>query len=262
MKILLINLARDEDRLASSYKRFSELDLSFERLEAFSGKDMSDEDFQAFSATRPRDGKYNWTRGKVGCFMSHSSAWKICAESDDKYMAVFEDDLHISDEMPYFLNDESWLPKEFDIIRLESPTNRIKVSTKPELKNRGRNIYRVGSTSWCAGSYILSRQGAQKLMSVPEKFHHNPDRFMFCYEDSVIAAKLNTYQVSPSLVIQDKYLHAGSGNAVFQSNIETPDVGSTDRITIADKLKHLNLAELALITRKTFMGYKRIPFKP
>src|SRR5690606_26957754 len=110
----------------SSHKLFSRLGLSFERLEGFSGRDMSEEDFKKFSSTRPRDGKYEWTRGKVGCFLSHSHAWKICAEGPDDYIAIFEDDLHVSDEMPYFLNDTSWLPKDFDIIRMESPTNRIK----------------------------------------------------------------------------------------------------------------------------------------
>jgi hypothetical protein len=100
------------------------------------------------------------------------------------------------------------------------------------------------------------------MLDVPEKFHHNPDRFMFCYEDSVIAPELNTYQVSPSLTIQDKYFHADRDNVAFHSNIETADAGSTDRITTAEKLKSLSVGELGLMLKKTFQGYKRIPFKP
>lgn len=262
MKLLLINLAKDEDRLAASRKRFAELGLSFERLEGVNGREMSEADFQAFIAPRPRDGKYQWTRGKVGCFLSHSRAWQICAEGEDDYVAIFEDDLHISDEMPYFLLNHDWLPDDFDIIRMESPTNRIKTARATVQEHRGRNIFRVQSTSWCAGSYILSKRGAQKLLGVPEQFHHNPDRFMFCYEDSVIASKLNTYQVSPSLTIQDKYFHTSPDQVAFHSNIETADVGSTDRITLAEKLKGLSAGEIALILKKTFQGYKRIPFKP
>jgi glycosyl transferase family 25 len=153
MKLLLINLARDEDRLAASRKRFSELGLGFERLEGYNGHAMSEEDFQTFIAPRPRDGKYHWTRGKVGCFLSHSRAWKMCADGPDDYVAIFEDDLHISDELPYFLNNLSWMPKDFDIIRMESPTNRIKVAKVPTSENRGRKIFQVQSTAWCAGSY-------------------------------------------------------------------------------------------------------------
>lgn len=261
MKILLINLAKDVERLRSSEKLFARLGLTFERLEGVNGKELPDEDFRRFTATRPRDGKYNWTHGKVGCFLSHSTAWKICAEGDDDHIAIFEDDLHVSDEMIHFLSNDSWMPKDFDIIRMESPTNRIKANKKPGLSYRGRNILKVGSTSWCAGSYILSKRGAQKLLSVPEKFHHNPDRFMFCYEDSVIARQLNTYQVSPSLTIQDKYFHTNEEDVTFQSNIETADVGSNDHKTAMDKLKNLSAVELALVVKKTLQGYKRIPFR-
>ena len=262
MKILLINLAKDVDRLQSSHRKFSDLGLSFERLDAVNGRAMSEKDYQDFVAARPRDSKFGWARGAVGCFLSHMNAWKICAEGDGNCVAIFEDDLHISTDMPYFLNDESWMPEGFDIIRMESPTNRVKLSKSPLHSVRGRGVFRVGSTSWCAGSYILSKQGAQKLLSLPEKFHHTTDLLMFSYEDSVIAEKLNTYQISPSLTIQDKYFNAGAASQAFQSNIETPDAGSTDRVTAADKLKHLNFMELALMAKKTFLGYKRIPFRP
>lgn len=260
MRILLINLAKDVDRLAFSRQQFAQQGLTFERLEATNGRDLSQEEFDNFIALRPRNGKRQWTRGKVGCFLSHSQAWKICAEGPDDWIAIVEDDLHISSDFRYFVTDTSWMPRDFDIIRLERPTNRIKLDRQPASTHRGRGTYRLHSTSWCAGSYILSKKGAQKLLSVPEKYHENPDRFMFCYEDSVIASRLNTYQVAPSLTTQDKY--GSPRKPSFASNIETPDIVSTDRITLIDKVKHLSAQEVLLMIKKTFQGYRRVNFKP
>lgn len=259
MRILLINLAKDVDRLAFSREQFAKQGLEFERLEGTNGRELPQEEYDAFVAARPRGGKREWTRGKVGCFLSHSHAWKICAEGTEDYIAIVEDDSHISSDFRHFVTDSSWLPADFDIIRMEKPTNRIKLDKHPASMHYGRGTYRLHSTSWCAGSYILSKKGAQKLMSVPTQFHENPDRFMFCYEDSVIASQLNTYQVSPSLTTQDKY---DSAKPTFSSNIETPDVISTDRITTMDKIKHLSPHEIFMVMKKTFLGYKRVNFKP
>lgn len=260
MKIVLINLAKDTDRLAFSRQQFAQQGLEFERLEGINGRELSQEEYEAFISPRPREGKREWNRGKVGCFLSHSKAWKMCAEGADDYIAIVEDDLHISNDFQYFVTDTLWMPADFDIIRLEKPTNRIRIDKHPTSTHRGRGTYRIHSTSWCAGSYILSKKGAQKLLSVPEKYHENPDRFMFCHEDSVIASSLNTYQVSPSLTTQDKY--DSSSSPAFSSNIETPDIISTDRITLMDKLRHLSVQEILLFIKKTLLGYKRINFKP
>lgn len=260
MKLLVINLAKDTDRLAAAREKFAELGLTFEHWPGVDGRALSTAELQTFAASRPRDGKYVWSPGKIGCFLSHFSAWKYCAEGSDPYIAIFEDDLYLSPELPHFLSDTCWLPQDFDIIRMESPTNRVKAQKNENFQFRGRDILRLRSTAWCAGSYILSKQGAKKLLSVPEKFHHNPDRLMFCYEDSVIAKQLATYQVAPSLAIQDKYFHARD-DQVFQSNIETPADGSTDRIGLAEKIRHLSFAEIARFIKKTFLGYKRVPFK-
>lgn len=259
MRILLINLAKDVERLAFSRQQFTQQELSFERFEATNGRDLPQEEYERFISSRPRNGKRQWTRGKVGCFLSHSRAWKICAEGHDDYIAIVEDDLHISSDFRYFVTDTSWMPDDYDIIRLERPTNRIKLDKQPASIHRGRGTYRLYSTSWCAGSYILSKKGARKLLSVPEEFHENPDRFMFSHEDSVIAGRLNTYQVAPSLTTQDKY---DSAKPIFASNIETPDIVSTDRITLMDKIKHLSPQEILLVIKKTFQGYRRVNFKP
>ena len=259
MRILLINLAKDVERLTFSRRQFAQQGLEFERLEATNGRELSQDEYDAFIASRPRDGKRQWTRGKVGCFLSHSRAWKICAEGPDDWIAIVEDDLRVSNEFRHFVTDPTWMPTDFDIIRLEKPTNRIKLDKQPASVHHGRGTYRLYSTSWCAGSYILSKKGAQKLLSVPEKYHENPDRFMFCHEDSIIAGSLNTYQVAPSLTTQDKY---DSAKPTFASNIETPDIVSTDRITLMDKITHLSPQEIFLVIKKTLQGYRRVNFKP
>jgi glycosyl transferase family 25 len=254
----LINLAVDLDRLEAFRRGFDRLGLPFERIEAIDGRTFSEEDFRRFQKDRPRHGK-GWLRGQMGCFLSHHMAWQKIAAGPDRFGAIFEDDIHVSDDLSAILAQDEWIPDDADVIRLETSTNRLLLSSRPVLTFGKRKLHRVHSTSWCAGGYILSRKTAQRLIELPTRNHEPSDALLYSFTESVIAKELNILQFQPAPCIQDKYLNPD--NMAFSSNIEVAAVHRP----IQSKVRNLifGISPLAIIgaVYRTLRGYKRVTFE-
>lgn len=255
IKAYLINLDRDQERLAFFSANFARLGLAFERVAAVDGRTFSDADYQAFNQARPRPTK-PWYRGQMGCFLSHFEAWRRIAEGEDRVCAVFEDDVHVSDDLPRVLAEDSWLPEGVDIVRLETSPNRVRLARKPFLTCHDRPAYQVRSTSWCAGGYLISRHTAQRLISLPPHQHAPTDFLLFSHADSAIAAQLTTLQFEPALCTQDKY-HAGAAMR-FSSNIDGP-VNTKRALRL--RLGRFSPMNLAVAVARSLQDYRRIGFR-
>jgi len=253
MKCYVINLDKDIERLQFFSSNFKRLNLEFERISAIDGRKFSEQDYQDFMRLRPRDNR-PWLRGQMGCFLSHFNAWQLIANGTEDYCAVFEDDVHISDDLQYLLQDISWIPKNTDVIRLETSTNRIFLSEKPVIKHGNRLAHKVLSTSWNAGAYILSRATAQKLVSLPVEQHQPSDILLFNFNVSPFVKQLEILQFYPALCTQDKH-HIKSTNQ-FASNIEFDDAQSL--ISIIQAYTPKNIWQ-GLV--RSLQGYKRIGFQ-
>lgn len=249
IKAYLINLDVDTDRREMMLKRFGELEVEVERFPAIDGRQMTEAEYQLFTTERP---EAPWGRGQAGCFLSHFGVWEKVANSDSELAAIFEDDLIVSDDVAALLSDVSWLPPDYDIVRLETSTNRVLLSNPVQTIGR-RKIHRVSSTSWCAGAYIISRAAARRLLEVPKRLHDSVDAFLFAYEKTPIASSLRIYQVVPACCVQGKF--TASADPAFVSRIENPrDQG--------------NAAIRTWLGRPSFMpawrmirGYRRIDFQ-
>lgn len=259
MKSYLINLDKDTERLNFFKANFDRLGIPFERISAVDGRTFSEQDYQAFMQTRPRDYNRiqtkNWLRGQMGCFLSHYHAWQKIAEGDEHYCAVFEDDIHISDDLKQILQTDTWIPQSIDIIRLETSTNRVRLTPQPILSYKKRNLYGVKSTSWCAGAYIISRKTAQRLVNLPEAYHEPADVILYNLNESVIAKDLNILQFNPALCTQDK--HLAEGKVKFSSNIEF-DTAAQPSLTA--KLRRFSPGVVLVGIYRSLSGYRRISF--
>jgi glycosyl transferase, family 25 len=256
LKSYVINLDKDADRLQFFSENFKRLALEFERISAVNGKNFSEQDYQEFVRLRPRNNGKGWLRGQMGCFLSHFSAWELIANGAEEYCAVFEDDVHISDDLKNLLQDASWIPTSADVIRLETSTNRVRLSTSPFVQKSGRTAYKVMSTSWNAGAYILSRTAAKKLIELPLAQHQPSDILLFNFSESPIVNQLQILQFHPALCTQDKH-HTNSTNQ-FASNIEFKDA---DVARAVARFKNYTPAKIWHALRKSSLGYKRVGFQ-
>jgi glycosyl transferase, family 25 len=253
IKSYIINLEQDVVRMGVIAVRFQELGLAFERIDAVDGRQMSDAAFDDFANARDsKDG--GWGRGQAGCFLSHYRVWEDIAQGSASHAAVFEDDVHLAQSISDLFKDSSWLPEAFDIVRLETSTNRVLLDREAAHRVCGRSLYRLRSASWCAGAYILSREGARKILSVPPSRHNSVDHFLFSFETTSVARELEIYQISPALATQDKFLEETTSALGFTSNIEAH--------SLKDRIIAFFRKLTPLVVYKSFKGFKRVRFEP
>jgi len=197
--------------------------------------------------------------GQVGCFLSHYSVWTKIALGANNCAAIFEDDVHVAKLMKDLLANDSWLPQDFDIVRLETSTNRLLLDKRHRSVVSDRFLYRLRSTSWCAGAYILSCSCARRLISIPMTCHDKTDFLLFSHEHSPIAKELVVYQFSPALAVQDKFLKDSGELRGLDSNIEGT-LTSVERF--GAYIRSITPHEIYNSLYKTLNNYKRVPFLP
>ena len=204
MKVHLINLDRSADRLAHMQAVFAGAGVSFERIAAIDGATLSAEELEPF---RPGTANPNeWRAGEVGCFLSHRKAWRRVATSDDRFAAIFEDDIHLSADLGALLASSDWIPADADIVRLEafSPMRLVAGRAIPGLA--GRKIHRALSGTAGAAGYILAKQAAASLCKTERAHYAAADAFLFKPKNSPVARRLRRYQVVPAVCVQSGVL--------------------------------------------------------
>jgi glycosyl transferase, family 25 len=269
LKTYIINMDRNTERLETMKNQFERLGIPFERFPAVDGRKISEQAFKEFTSTRPMEGTGDsyvpggrqWTPGKMGCFSSHYGLWSIAARSQDRYTAIFEDDLHVSDSLKVFLQDDAWIPADCGLVRLEPSYNRIKLVSHPWTTIEGRKLFRVIPSSYehawpvCLGGYIISREVARLLVETPQRYHTNADVFVFNALESRVARHIVAGQLDPAPCIQDKFFHKDKENIVHKSEIEISKAPPPEFSLVNRLGKKLHSLRLVLL------GYRRVTFK-
>jgi glycosyl transferase family 25 len=177
--------------------------VEFERITAVDGMALGAAALADFCSTRPAMRPGPWLPGEVGCLLSHLKAWRRIAGGEERWGAVFEDDLRVSPDLAALLRTGEWIPAEADIVRLEA-NRSMRLANRREIRDvPGRYLYRAVSGTTGAGAYIVSRSAAQWLLSVPPEQHSSVDIFLFKPKISRVAKTLRRYQVVPAVCIQD-----------------------------------------------------------
>jgi glycosyl transferase, family 25 len=202
-KIYVINLQRATGRLAAMQKKFDDLGLAFQRIEATDGRAMSAERRQEFARARPRAN--GWLPGHIGCFCSHYQAWTEIAEGVEDFGVVFEDDVHISAALPAVLEGIGPHLDQFDVLRLEATKHRVLLNRAKYFSVAGINLVEVRSETWGAGAYVLPKRAAQLLLAEPLAHQSPVDFFLFDKGTSVVARRHRIYQAVPALCVQAKF---------------------------------------------------------
>lgn len=190
-------------------------------------------DFQFFDAIQPSTLKEEQERldfsfrdsllsdNEKSCFMSHYSLWhKAIAENLD-YIAVFEDDIYLSNNSAIFLNSTEWIDKDF--LKIEKTSKYILVKDRKSLSYKSNDyvVAKLKSSHMGAGGYILSNNAAKSLIDFikrQSKIDHI-DQIMFdLYKNN---GEFNIYQMNPVLCIQDCILYPN--NQKFQSSLQWRD---------------------------------------
>src|SRR5438132_7857488 len=120
MRVFLINLDRQAWRLEPMTKLLGE--VPFIRIAAIDGKNLPG--LERRDPNKPHS-RENISRYEVACIESHREAWRTFLATSEPFCCVLEDDLFLSDEFLQYVRDETWIPKDADLIKVETHNDPV-----------------------------------------------------------------------------------------------------------------------------------------
>lgn len=194
---LVINLDRHANRLEWFVDNAIRRGLHVQRITAIDGRDP--ENSAIIEALRAPGAHLG--RSELACTASHRRAWQWLLDSGEDYVAVFEDDTHLSDDICFLLR-RSMLPTGVDVVKLETPTGKVSFSRKPVASFAGRALHRLLTRAYGAGGYIVSRRAAARLLTLTEPSAHPVDVVLFD-DYGQFWREFPIFQMIPAPCIQD-----------------------------------------------------------
>lgn len=208
MKAYCINLDRRPDRMERMGALLAGAGLPFTRVAAVDGQDPAVAAAAAAACGIGMAGR-RMSAGAYGCFQSHREVWRLLIASGESHAMVLEDDLVIAPGLAGCL-DAAWVPRDADLVRLETSLKRVHCDTaphlpaphlpNPHLPAPGRRLQRLRSRHTGTGAYVIAAAAARLLLQT-EVFVDPVDEVLF-NEASPAFDTLVTYQMVPAPVVQ------------------------------------------------------------
>lgn len=174
--IYVINLEKSTDRLNLMKNNFGKHGVKFERFNAIYGRDLTNDIIDKNVGVLCKNLLCNY--GMIGCAMSHIELWKqLLNDNDTDYYIIFEDDAIINSDFVTTIEEINNIKHilDFDILSLYCGPgiNCVHLEKVHTLKNGisvGRPVFPLSLTS-----YIISKKGANKLLSEINKIEYHID---------------------------------------------------------------------------------------
>ena len=212
MRVYVINLDRHTQRLA----RMRDLlrDVEFERIAALDAAGAGGHEHRHNLPLRFEE----LTRFERACAASHAAAWQKLLESGDSHACILEDDVVLSPDFPAFMADAQWVPEGCDVVKIETFAKKTMISRQLQ-PCRGRGLGHLYSTHLGAAGYVLSRQGARKMLAHAARPARPVDHLLF--DVPTIVEGLSVLQLDPALCMQLQKAPHGQPEGEFQSSVQT-----------------------------------------
>lgn len=195
VRIFVINLDDDTERLVGTKSRLAALGLSFERFPAYQGANLPDWLKQQFfdEAGRPLS---TLSPGEIGCYASHLAvARQILDEDIDDPVLVLEDDGEFSADLPDVLKRLQALPPDWQIVRMSSQleTAYMPVRRITSASTLVRYWYPPAGTT----GYLINKAGAGRFLAAASQRKRPVDQDLRRFWET----RLVTYGVVPRLIV-------------------------------------------------------------
>ena len=191
MKAYLINLKRDEVRLAAQREQFARCGLNFERVEA---------------RTEGRLDRFRWwcavlrapVQGELGCAASHLECYRRLIAGGDGCAAIFEDDVKLGAGIRSALAvAEAKCREDARAVVMMSDHRKKREGELGE----GAEI-RTEKTDWeeCSEGYVIGREAARRLLEKETKTRVPIDYWAYFARKGWI----RLYRTVPAVCAQDR----------------------------------------------------------
>lgn len=215
----MINLDRSVDRLAHVQAGFTRIGIPFERV---AGVDAS----AGSPVVAPP-----LTPAEVCCFLSHRICWQMIADGDDRYGAIFEDDVVFAHDAGTMLADDGWVPRDADVVKFETYFVKVRLGRWNTALDNGYSLARLIGEHMGAAGYLISREAAQKLLKGTRRLKGAVDDALF--KPTLMTCSRNTiYQVMPAICAQAQFLwEKDAPQTLIQFNVPERQKRLHDRIS-------------------------------
>ena len=176
--IYLINLPRDEQRLRVMQQQLDAMQLPFRRMDAVYGKDLSAaERASLYDEARNRRSYHQiMTPGEIGCYASHLRVWQDRAASPHAHALVLEDDVELLPQLPAVLAAMDELAPQWDMIKLVGRDHERSLRAwRLPPPAQASSLIRYRRPPSLTGAYLVSKEGAVKLLRTHQPFHRPID---------------------------------------------------------------------------------------
>ncbi|MFK4824155.1 glycosyltransferase family 25 protein [Paenochrobactrum sp. BZR 588] len=166
--VYVINLERSRARWEALQKRANDLDLHLRRVEAVDGRHLDKVQLTNFdeASFRRLHGKTPLP-GEIGCYFSHLKALQIIADGDDNCAVIIEDDVLFANDFNEVIEELQDI-QGWDVIKLIN--NRVKFFQSKYVTIGGVDVgCCMHGPLGCAGGYMVTRDGAKKLLNTISK---------------------------------------------------------------------------------------------
>lgn len=171
--------------------RLKRLGLAYERVPAVDGRDLP-----------PVPGSH-LSPGERGCLGSHMAIWQMIIQRGDPYAVVLEDDAILSPLLRDLIADDSWIPDDADLIKLDTTGKPVLVDEKATARRGHTSIVELRSPHMGSAAYLISARAARALAERP---HDRPVDMVLFELPRREAMPGVTYQADPALCRQDDQL--------------------------------------------------------
>ncbi|XP_053551653.1 inactive glycosyltransferase 25 family member 3 [Bombina bombina] len=240
-EIFLINLLRRPERREQMLRSLYEQEISCRVLDAVDGSALNSSYIKHLGVNLlpgfydPFSGR-TLTKGEVGCFLSHFHIWEEIVERQLESALVFEDDVRFEAffkrKVIRLMTDIRNAELDWDLIYL----GRKQVTTDPEQHVDGVRNLVVADYSYWTLCYVISLQGAHKLLNAQPLSKMLPvDEFLPIMADThpneeykhfFENRNLRVFSVHPLLVYPTHY----AGESSWLSDTETSTLWDDDNV--------------------------------
>ena len=167
---------------------------------------------------------------ETALILSHRKAWRLLLAGDAAFAVVLEDDVHLGEGFAALLAAD-WGAPSFDAVKLETMFDRVWIARRGA-PIADRHLRRLGAEHLGTGGYLISREGARKMLAATRGLSEPIDQILFGRE-AVFAGRVRVLQLTPAVVVQDRLLPDASARREIATTLQEPD---RQRLTEAARL--------------------------
>ena len=183
-------------------EQFAALGLEAQRIEAVTPPEIPAELARFTSPAR-----YRWlTRGELACSLSHLKAMEALLAGPASHALILEDDAVLSSYLPRFLDAFAAAPPPFDVVRVETYDDWLRIHPKADRTVGEIALRRVYTSPSGTAGYVIARQGAEKILLNHDVFRAQFDMTLF-HPFARLAKRLSIRHADPGLCIQHHKRH-------------------------------------------------------